>query len=65
MIKIYWRGTEADFKENLLNSLNFLKRISKSLKQDFSILFLDYERQYFGKLTKIRVFTILKNIVPK
>ena len=50
VIKIYWRGTEADFRGNLSNFLYFLKRILESLKQDFSILFSDYERQYFEKL---------------
>ena len=47
IIKIYLRGTEADLRENLSNSLNILKCISESLKQDFSILLLDYGKQYF------------------
>ena len=64
-IKIYRRGTEADFRENLSNTFYFLKRTSESLKQDFSILFSDHESQYFGKLNKIQVFIILKNIVLK
>ena len=50
VIQIYWCGTEDDIRENLSNSLYFLKRISESLKQDFSTLFSDHERQYFGKL---------------
>ena len=64
VIKIYERGTEADFRGKLSNS-NIFFRISESLKQDFSILCLDHERQYFGELNKIRVFIILKNIVSK
>ena len=33
----------------LSNSLCFLKRISESLKENFSILFSDYERQFFWR----------------
>ena len=53
------------FRENLSSTLNFLKRISESLKQDFSVLFSDYKWKYFGKLNKARVFIVPKSIVPK
>ena len=38
-IKIYWRGTEAEFGGNLSNSLYFLKRISESFEQNFQFFF--------------------------